>query len=372
MNWRFWESITYEDYVNIAISIGIISLAFLFRKLFTKYIFYLLQKLVKKGNSVFLDYALKAFEQPLRLLIIVIGVYIAIDYFPYINQENQLFAQIIRVSFIFAITWGLFNLSSSSSLLFMKISETLNFEIDQILIPFLSKAVRIIIVAISLSVIAQEFGYDVSGFVAGLGLGGLAFALAAQEVIKNLFGGVVIITEKPFSIGQWIETPTIEGVVEDINFRSTIIRTFADSVITIPNSTLSNEPITNWSQMGKRRISFNLGVEYSTTKEQLEEVINKIRIYLENNEDIHPETIFVRFSEYNDSSLDIMLYFFTNTIEWEEYLRIKEEVNFKIMDILEEANVSVAFPARSIYLENESHEFMKNSIQKEDDKNITQ
>ncbi|QGH34877.1 mechanosensitive ion channel [Gracilibacillus salitolerans] len=360
MNWRFWESITYEDYVNIAISIGIIFFTFILRKLFIKYIFYLFLKIAKKGKSDFLNYVLTSFEKPMRLLIIIIGVYIAIGYFPYLDQENELFGQIISVSFILVITWGLYNLSSSSSLLFMKINDSLNFEIDQILIPFLSKAVRVILIAISFSIIAQEFDYEVSGFVAGLGLGGLAFALAAQEVIKNLFGGVVIITEKPFSIGDWIQSPSIEGTVEDISFRSTIIRTFADSLITIPNATLSNEPITNWSQMGKRRIFFNLGVEYGTTKDKLEKVIEQIRSYLENNEDIHPETIFVRFSEYNDSSLDIMLYFFTNTIDWEEYLKIKEDVNFKIMEILEEENVSVAFPSRSLYLDQESHEFMKN------------
>ncbi len=238
----------------------------------------------------------------------------------------------------------------------MKISDKINVEIDQILIPFLSKAVRFIIIAISISVIAQEFNYEVGGFVAGLGLGG-----AAQEVIKNLFGGVVIITEKPFSLGEWIQTPSVEGIVEDINFRSTIVRTFADSLITIPNSTLSNEPITNWSDMGKRQVFFTLGVEYNTSKEQLELVIQKIRDYLENNEEIHPETIFVRFSEYNDSSLDILLYFFTNTILWGEYLAVREEVNFKIMEILEEADVSVAFPSRSLYFDRESVQYIKNS-----------
>ncbi|MDX8046040.1 mechanosensitive ion channel family protein [Gracilibacillus sp. S3-1-1] len=357
--WKFWESISSEDYIHIAISVGIILFSFLLRKIFIKYIYYLLVKVARKGKNDFFNYMLSAFEKPLQVLIIIIGVYVSMGYFPYINQDNDIFGHLIRVSVILMITWGLYNLSSSSSLLFMKISDAFNFEIDEILIPFLSKAVRVIIIAISLSIIAQEFDYDVSGFVAGLGLGGLAFALAAQEVIKNLFGGVVIITEKPFSIGDWIETPTIEGVVEDINFRSTIVRTFADSLITIPNSTLSNEPITNWSKMGKRRITFNLGVEYSTTKEQLEIVIRRIREYLENSEDIHPETIFVRFSDYNDSSLDIMLYFFTNTIDFDEHLKVKEDVNFKIMEILEEENVSVAFPSRTIYMDQDNQETIK-------------
>lgn len=283
MNWRFWESITYEEYIHMAISLGIILFAFLFRKLFIKYIFYLFLRLSNSGKTEFLNHALKAFEQPLRVLFMIIGIYIAAGYFPYISQENSLFKSLIRVSVIIVITWWLYNLSSKTSILFMKISKKINIDVDQILIPFLSKAVRVIIVAISLSIIAQEFNYNVGGFVAGLGLGGLAFALAAQEVIKNLFGGVVIITEKPFSIGNWIQSPSIEGIVEDINFRSTIIRTFEDSLVTIPNATLSNEPIINWSEMGKRRISFTLGVEYNTTKKQLEMVIDQIREYLKSN-----------------------------------------------------------------------------------------
>ncbi|SHN12686.1 mechanosensitive ion channel family protein [Gracilibacillus kekensis] len=369
MNWRFWESITYEDYVNMAISLGIILIAFIIRKVFIKYIFYLFLRLSNTEKTELLNHALKAFEKPLRVLFVIIGVYIAVDYFPYLDQDNDLFESINRVSVIIVIAWWLYNLSSSTSLLFMKISDRINVEIDQILIPFLSKAVRVIIIAISISVVAQEFGYEVSGFVAGLGLGGLAFALAAQEVIKNLFGGVVIITEKPFSLGDWIESPSVEGIVEDISFRSTIVRTFADSLITIPNSTLSNEPITNWSEMGKRQIFFNLGVEYNTSKEQLQKVLHEIRDYLENNDDIHQETIFVQFSEYSDSSLDIMLYFFTNTIAWGEYLTVKEKVNFKIMEILEEAEVSIAFPSRSLYLDNESNPFWAMEKQRDENQN---
>ncbi|UOQ87413.1 mechanosensitive ion channel family protein [Gracilibacillus salinarum] len=354
MDWRFWEAISYDDYIDIAISIGVILLAILLRKLFIKYIFYLFLKLSNKGKTELLNHALKALEHPLRFLFVVVGIYIAIHFFPYINETREIYLKLLKISILLAISSWLFNLSSSTSLLFMKISNKLNFEMDSILIPFLSKAVRVIIVMISISIIAEEFGYNVSGFVAGLGLGGLAFALAAQEVIKNLFGGVVIITEKPFTIGDWIQSPSIEGIVEDINFRSTIIRTFADSLITIPNSTLSNEPITNWSEMNKRRISFTLGVEYSTSKEKIQHVVHEIQEYLENNEDIHPETIFVKFTEYNNSSLDIMLYFFTKTIVWEEYLTVKQNVNYKIMEILEEADVSVAFPSRSIYLEQDS------------------
>ncbi|MFA1822484.1 mechanosensitive ion channel family protein [Virgibacillus oceani] len=120
-----------------------------------------------------------------------------------------------------------------------------------------SRTLRIVIIAISFSIIAQEFGYDVNGFVAGLGIGGLAFALAAKDALANMFGGIIIITKKPFTIGDWVLTPSVEGTVEDISFRSTKVRTFAQALVTVPNATLSNEPITNWSKMGKRQITFN-------------------------------------------------------------------------------------------------------------------
>ncbi|PWU66767.1 mechanosensitive ion channel family protein [Gracilibacillus dipsosauri] len=350
MNWRLWEKISLEDWIQIAISIGIILFFLVLRKLFTKYVFYLLVKLFKKTKSDFLNQVLEAFERPLRWVFILIGLYIAAIYFPFFNHRNELFGDLLRAGYILLITWGLFNLSSKTSILFMKISNNSAIEIDQILIPFLSKTVRVIIILISISVIAEEFDYEVSTFVAGLGLGGLAFALAAQEVIKNLFGGIVIITEKPFSIGDWVQTPSVEGVVEDINFRSTIIRTFADALITIPNSTLSNEPITNWSKMGKRQISFHLRLEYGTPKEKIEAVTKKIRSLLENHEEIHKETIFARFTDFGESSMDIMLYFFTKTTNWGEYLRIHEETNLLILEILEEEGVKVAVPVRAIHV----------------------
>ncbi|MBO8157002.1 MAG: mechanosensitive ion channel family protein [Bacillaceae bacterium] len=362
MNWYFWEEIHMETLVNLGISIGIFLLFLMFRKIFSKYIYKLLIRMMKKTPVDFLEQVFIAFEYPLRWLFLIIGIYVAADYFPFLEQSNKLFSSLISSSIIAIITWGLFNLASSSSVLFRKLGERTSIKIDEILIPLMSKTLRFIIVAISLSIIAQEFGYNVNGFVAGLGLGGMAIALAAQDAIKNLFGGVVIIAEKPFTLGDWIKTPSVEGTVEDITFRSTKVRTFAHSLVTVPNSTLANEPITNWSKMGKRRITFNLGVEYGTPKEKLQRVIQRIDDLLRNHEAIHQETIFVTFDQYNNSSLDIFLYFFTRTTNWGEFLKIKEEINFNIMDILEEEGVSVAFPSRTVYIEQGSeaipfHEF---------------
>ncbi|WP_324782482.1 mechanosensitive ion channel family protein [Mesobacillus jeotgali] len=363
MTW--WENfLSYEVLESLGISVGIFFLFLLFRKLFTKYVFKLMLKLGQKTPTELFSSVTVAFEQPIRWLFIIIGIYVAADYFPFMEQSNRLFLKIIRASIIMLITWGLYNLSSGSSLLFMKINDRFKMEIDQILIPFFSKAIRFIIVAISISIIAQVFEYDVNGFIAGLGLGGLAFALAAKDAIGNLFGGIIIITEKPFTIGDWIKTPSVEGTVEDISFRSTRVRTFAQAVVTVPNAILANESITNWSKMGKRQITFKLGVTYDTPRVKLQRTILRIEEMLKSNDDIHPDTIFVKFDEYNDSSLDIFLYFFTKTTVWAEYLAVKEEINFAIMEILEEEGVSVAFPSRTLYVETqgESSKMVAESI----------
>jgi MscS family membrane protein len=351
--------IDYEIWKRVGISLAILAAFILFRNLFTKYVFQLIIKLARKTPTEILTQICLSFERPLGWAFIIVGLYVAMDYFPFIEQHNALFLKFLRSMVIVLITWGLFNLSSPTTGILVSVNEKMNNKIDLILLPFISRTIRVILIAISISIIGQEFDYDVNGLVAGLGLGGLAFALAAKEAVGNLIGGIVIVTEKPFSIGDWILTPSVEGTVEDINFRSTKIRTFSQALVTVPNSTLANEPITNWSRMGKRRITFHLGLNYRTTKDQIQRVVARIEAMLRKHQDIHPDTIMVAFDHYNESSLDILLYFFTNSTVWAEHLKIKHEINLEIMGILEEEGVEVAFPSRTLYVTPQENELFQ-------------
>lgn len=348
MNLNNWGE---KEIIDLAISIGVILLFVVFRKVFTKYIFSLLLKLGDKAPTSFFSGVLEAFKKPIQWVFIVIGVYIAAVYFPFFNHGNQIFIKILRSALIILFGWGLFNLTSSTSKVFSKISDKLSIEIDVIIIPFLSRILRFVIVAIIIAIVLTEFGFDVNGFMAGLGLGGLAIALAAKDAVSNLIGGVIIVTEKPFTIGDWILTPSVEGTVEDISFRSTQVRTFEQALVTVPNATLANESITNWSKMGKRRISFNLGFTYNTSAETLRRISGRIELLLKEHADIHPDTIFVRFNELKGSGLELMLYFFTNTTVWGEYLKIREEINYAIKEIVEEEGAELALPSRRIYVD---------------------
>ncbi len=353
-----WDWVNITDYfyrikwVDIGIALAIFLLFHIFRKVFTRYIFKLIVRFSKKTPTDIFTNVLLAFEKPLRTFFIIVGTYVALIYLPVRPDVMLTLEKVYGSSIILLVGWGLYNFTAENSSLFMRMFNHIDEDEEKsMLIPFLSKGLRFLVIALTLTIVLGVWDIQITGLVAGLGLGGLAFALAAQDTVSNFFGGVIIITEKPFQKGDWIETPTVTGVVEDITFRSTKIRTFADSVVTVPNSTLANEPITNWAQMGKRRITFSLGVTYSTPKEKLETVARKIEKALREHEEVHQDLILVRFSEFNSSSLDIFIYFFTNTIMWGEWLRVKEDINFTIMRILEEEGVSVAFPSRSLYIE---------------------
>ncbi|WP_346775122.1 mechanosensitive ion channel family protein [Bacillus sp. RO1] len=350
----YWTDMNF--WIDMGVSLLILLLFLLWRKLFTKYFFKGLLAISQKTPTDLFTYIVLAFNKPVRMFFVILGIFFALKTAPFSLMEAQTLSKLMRSSIIALFAWGIFNFIPYSSNLFTNLSTRLEFEVDKIVMPFVTKVLRFILIALAFSIVLEVWEYDVGAIVAGLGLGGLAFALAAQESLKNLLGGFIIVTEKPFTMGDWIKTPSVEGVVEDISFRSTQVRTFAQAVVTVPNATLSNEPITNWSKMGKRQITFKLGVQYDTTRTSLERVVRRIENMLRNHEAIDQETILVRFDSFGASSLDIFLYFFTKSVMWGEYLEVKEDINFRIMEILEEEDVVVAFPTRTLHIESPQEE----------------
>lgn len=344
----WYLSFTWQE---IAISLVIFFVFLLFRKLFTNYLFRFVLYLSRKAPVDIVTNVLLAFEKPIRLFFVFLGIYASLTYLTLPSAVDATLSNMMRSLIIIHIAIGFYNLTASNSLVFSRIGHKLNVDQDDILIPFLSKLVRVAIIIMTLSIVASEWNYNVSGFVAGLGLGGLAFALAAQDTVANFFGGVIIIADKPFTIGDWIKTPSVEGFVEDINFRSTKVRTFADTIVVIPNKTVAHEPIENLTQMRKRQVMFSLGVKYSTPREKIETCVARIEKLLTNSPDVDQELMIVKFSEFNDSSLDILIYYFTKPTGWVRHLEVKESLNLSMMKILEEEGVSVAFPSSSVYLE---------------------
>lgn len=299
----------------------------------------------------------QSFEKPLCVLMIVCGVYAALLISPSVPDTGPfsiVLTKCFRSAIILLLAWGLSRLCSSRELTESLLLKKLNFNTNGILFPFLSKILRFLIFCLALLIVAQEWNYSISGLLAGLGLGGLAFALAAQDMLSNLFGGLVIFLDRPFSIGDWIQVGDVEGTVEDLNFRSTKIRTFSMALVTIPNSKLVDRPVTNYSRMGKRRITFNVGLKYGTTERTIHTCADRIREMLLHNDEIDPETVIVTFSNIGESSLDLMLYFFTKTTQWQEYLKVRETIYYGVLRIIEEEHAEIAFPTQTVQVERET------------------
>jgi MscS family membrane protein len=223
------------------------------------------------------------------------------------------------------------------------------------MIDWIIKAGRLLFVALGAATILDVWGIKVGPILAGLGLFGVAVALGAQDLFKNLISGMFIIGERRFVDGDWIKVDgVVEGTVESIGFRTTRIRQFDKAPVFVPNSKLADDAVINFSQMTHRRISWIIGVEYRTTAEQLKTIVQGIQDFLEKDEDFAqpPEVpLFVRVASFNDSSIDIMVYCFTKSTVWGEWLKSKEKLAYAIKDIVEGAGTAFAFPSQSLYVE---------------------
>jgi MscS family membrane protein len=253
------------------------------------------------------------------------------------------------------------------------------------LINFFIKVFKVFVVVVGIGMFAKKWDYDISVLMTTMGLGGLAFALAAKGVLENFFAGLLILTNNPFEYGDSIDTGSVEGTVVEVNLITTIVRTFDNALITIPNSTIVNSNIKNWSRrrMG-RRIKMFVGVEYSTPKKSLELVIEEIQEMLKNHPDIATnlqssqivglddilnkndkegvkDSLLVCLDNFGDSSINILVYTFTKTVNWDEWLLVKQDIMLKIIDILEKHQVNIAFPSSTLYVENKGERRLFNA-----------
>jgi MscS family membrane protein len=281
---------------------------------------------------------------------VIVGLFFAFEYID-IDQSVDLFGrQVIKSLVAFAIFWSVFRALTPLSY----VSSSLGKLLTPMMMQWIFKAMRVAVIFLGLAVILEIWGIKVAPLLAGFGLFGVAVALGAQDFFKNLIAGMTIIAEKRFSIGDWIKVDgVVEGTVEDIGFRSTSIRRFDKAPVHVPNAHLSDTAVTNFTRMSHRRIYWVIGVTYSTTTDQLKTIRDGIMRYIEAQDSFDKDvSTFVRVDSFNNSSIDIMVYCFTKTTVWGEWLEIKEDFAFEIKRVVEEeAGASFAFPSTSLYVE---------------------
>jgi len=348
-----WNNGVYGiDIGQIIVGVLVFFLFMLIRGLFTSIVINRLKALTKRTETEIDDEVIEALEKPIRFIPVVLGFFFATEIMHLDEGTAEIATKINRSLITFNLFWALYKMVGPMSFTIGKLKDIFSVS----MLEWVVKAIHGLFFFLGAAAILEIWGIKVAPLIAGLGLFGVAVALGAQDLFKNLIAGLFIIGERRFNPGEWIKIDgIIEGTVEHIGFRTTTVRRFDKAPVYVPNSKLSDNAVTNFSRMTHRRIYWKIGLVYDTTVDQLKHIRNAIEQYVTENDDFaKPDEVatFVHVDSFNDSSIDIMLYCFTRTTNWGEWLEIKETLALKIKDIVEEHGSSFAFPSQSIYVEN--------------------
>lgn len=291
------------------------------------------------------------FYQPLRIFFGGLGLYTSLIILGPTASFRVFLDKVLRLAIILLVTYSIGNLVAPHSK-FEKKLKTKMTKANDSLIRMICKSLKLIIYIIGGVILISELGYNINGLITGLGIGGVAIALAAQDTASNIIGALMIVLDKPFEIGDWIRIDTTEGSVEEFTFRSTRIREAKNSVVSIPNSTVVNSAITNWSRLKKRRIDINLVLEFDTSLKKVADVQNDILIFLENEQNILNDGLFVRFSDIKDDGYNLKIVCYTPILNYLDYMEYLDSLNYKIMSILHKHKASLAYKSQTLYLKN--------------------
>ena len=340
------------DVGQIIIALGIFLGFLILRGLFSRYVVDKLHKWTEKTKTTIDDQIIEAAKPAVKFVPVILGTYFSLQYAGLDEAMGIGFSRLIQSMIAFTLFWGLFRSITPLSESMKKLNEILS----PIMVQWIFKAIKFLTFFIGGAIILEIWGIQVGPMLAGLGLFGAAVALGAQDLFKNLIGGITIIAEHRFLNGDWIKVDGIvEGVVEDIGLRSTHIRRFDKAPVHVPNAMLSDTAVINFSRMTNRRIYWKLGLTYSSTIDQMQIIRDGIYNHLHENDAFETSkkvSTFVHIDSFNDSSIDLMIYCFTKTTDWGEWLKIKEEFAYFIKNLVEQdADTSFAFPSQSLYVE---------------------
>ena len=345
-----WEKgILGIDFFQILVGLGIFLLFLIFRGLISRLIIKKLEIISKRTTNKLDDTFVKSMMGPARFLPIVLGVFFASYYMSFSDDMRDFVDNLNRTLITILIFWIIHQIIEPISYILSGLDKILTRE----LIGWIIKSLKILIFILGAAAVLELWGIKIGPIIAGLGLFGVAVALGAQDLFKNLISGILVLVEKRFRMGDWIRVDgIIEGVVEKIGFRSTVIRKFDKSLAIIPNFQFAENAVINVSQTTNWLISWIITLQYDTTVDQLKTIRNQIEAHIIKSEDFDQSIgIAVRVDKFADSSIDMYVRCFSKTNSWNEWLKVKENLALSIKQIVETNKASFAFPSQSIYVE---------------------
>ena len=342
-------------YTQVA-SVSLIGLSLLFIK---NKLILLFTGISKKTATDFDDIILKSIQKPLTYLIILVSLILISEALNSLFKIFEFFdtSKVIYLLIVILISWTLLRILNgyySNKSFLRNLKESDDPMVVEQTYEITIRIFKIIVIIITALTLMQEFGLSISGLLAFGGVGGLVIGLAAKDLLSNFFGGLMIFLDRPFKVGEFIKSPdrNIEGIVEGIGWRLTVVRTFSKNVLYIPNSAFANIVVENATRMTNRRINQIIGIRYDDL-DKIPKIVDDVRIYLESHNDIdQSDKPTVYFHSFSASSCDFFIRAFTKTKDWREFLKIKEQVLYKVSEIINNHNAAIAFPTMTIEMDN--------------------
>ena len=334
---------------EIVIALAIFTFFLFLRGVFSKFVVKKLETYVSKSTNSFDNSLVHSMEGPAKFFPIVLGFFVSTSY---LTVDSGMVDTINRSLITILIFWTFHQVVGPFSVVIKSVGGL----ISRDLINWIIKAIKVLILVLGFAAVLDLWGIKIGPIIAGLGLFGVAVALGAQDLFKNLISGILVLVERRFQVGDWIFVDgIIEGTVENIGFRSTVVRRFDKSLATIPNFQFAEKAVINNSLITNRRISWVIGLEYRTTSDQLTNIKNQIESFIKSNDNFSTSSsgtfLSVKIEQFAASSIDIRLICFTKTTAYLEWMNVKDELAIEIKNIVEKNKASFAFPSTSIYVE---------------------
>lgn len=320
-------------------------------KIFTFFLDNYVRRVAQKTKITWDDDLIDSIEKPAGYIFLFTFYFLTFSNLQFSVSISQFINISLEIVLSAMVIWLFYNLADVFSKYLGVLTTKTETELDDQLIPLIRKTLRFFVVVMGVIAILQNNGYNVASLIAGLGIGGLAVALAARETLANFFGSITIFLDRPFKVGDWIKTGDVEGTVEEVGFRSTRIRTFYNSLVSVPNSSVANTDIDNLGLRKYRRLKTVLNLTYSTTPEQMEAFVEGIKAIVKANKHFRQDMYEVHFNSFGAHSLDVLVYVFFDVPDWSTELQQRHNFFLEVLRLAKEVGVEFAFPTQTLHMD---------------------
>jgi MscS family membrane protein len=320
-------------------------------KIFGYFLDNYVKRLAQKTKFTWDDDLIDGIEKPASFIFLTIFYFLTYSNLQFSVSISFFLSAVLEIAVAVGFIWLLYNLADVFSKYLSVLTAKTETELDDQLVPLIRKTLRFFVVIMGVIAVLQNNGYNVASLIAGLGIGGLAVALAARETLANFFGSVTIFVDRPFKIGDWIKVGDVEGTVEEVGFRSTRVRTFYNSLVSVPNSNIANTDIDNLGLRKYRRLKTVLNLTYSTTPEQMEAFVEGIKAIVKSNNHFRQNMYEVHFNSFGAHSLDVLVYVFFDVPDWSTELQQRHNFFLEVLRLAKEVGVEFAFPTQTLHMD---------------------